>query len=177
MKRWIAPAILMLLVAIGSYWLTLLATPYALMEIAMRRVAAQSPVNAMTHSAPVDARRQAIVRPSPDLLYSICPFDLANGPLLVTAEPVPGRYSSISVFDARTDVAFVRNDEDMAGRPMRVVLALRGQVVPVGEEVVRLGMARGIVLQRVLLADPGEAGSVDPVRRRASCRSLAAATG
>jgi uncharacterized membrane protein len=177
MKRWVVPVITALLLAIGSYWLTLLVTPYALMDIAMRRVSALSPVNAMTHSPPVDARRQAIVRPSPDLLYSSCPFDLANGPLLVTAEPVPGRYSSISVFDARTDVAFVRNDEEMAGRPMRVVLALRGQMAPAGEEVVRLEMARGIVLQRVLLADPAEADGVDRLRRRTTCRPLAAAAG
>jgi hypothetical protein len=77
------------------------------------------------------------------------------------------------VFDARTDVAFVRNDEQMAGRPMRVVLALEGQSVPTGVEIVRVPYATGIVLQRVLLADPSEAAKVDPIRRRAQCRTLA----
>jgi len=85
---------------------------------------------------------------------------------------VPGHYSSISVFDARTDVAFVRNDEEMAGQPMRVILALAGQKVPEGAQVVRLAHPTGIVLQRVLLADPAEAAVVDPVRSQASCRSL-----
>lgn len=174
MSRWIVPLIVTALIATGSYFATLALTPYVLMEVAQRRIAERSPVNAFTHSPPVRADAQFVVRPSPDLLYSTCPFDLAAGPVKVTAVPVPGRYSSISVFDLRTDVAFVRNDEQMAGRPMEVVLALAGQAVPQGVEVVRLRYPTGIVLQRVLLADPGEAATVDPVRKRATCSPIEA---
>lgn len=173
MTRWILPLIVTALVAIGTYFATLALTPYFLMKMAEDRITANSPVNQFTHSPLVRAEAQFVVRPSPDLLYSTCPFDLTAGPLEVRAEPVPGRYSSISVFDARTDVAFVRNDEQMAGRPMRVVLALRGQRVPAGVETVRLLYPTGIVLQRVLLADPSEAAEVDPIRRRATCTPLA----
>lgn len=172
MSRWIAPLIVAALLAVGSYVTTLVMTPYFLMSVAAGKIAANSPVNRLTHSPPVRAERQFVVRPSPDLLYSICPFDLSNGPVEVSAVPVPGRYSSISVFDARTDVAFVRNDEQMAGRAMRVVLAQRGQDVPDGVEVVRLLYPTGIVLQRVLLADPSEAAAVEPLRRRATCQPL-----
>lgn len=172
MTRWIAPLIVAALLAVGSYLLTLVMTPYVLMSMAEARISTNSPVNRFTHAPPVRADAQFVVRPSPDLLYSTCPFNLSNGPVEVRAEPVPGRYSSISVFDARTDVAFVRNDEQMAGRPMRVVLAMRGQTVPDGVEVVRLLYPNGIVLQRVLLADPSEAAQVDPVRRRATCAPL-----
>lgn len=175
MNRWIAPLIVAALLAVGSYIATMAMTPYVLMKIAENRIAARSPVNRFTHSPPVRADAQFVVRPSPDLLYSICPFDLTNGPLEVRAEPVPGRYSSISVFDARTDVAFVRNDEQMAGQPMRVVLAMRGQAVPQGVETVRLIYPTGIILQRVLLADPSEAAEVDLIRSRASCAPLASA--
>ena len=169
MSRWIAPLIVTLLIAVGSYVATLAMTPYVLMTMAQQKMAERSPVNRFTHGPPVRADAQFVVRPSPDLLYSTCPFDLTAGPVMVTAVPVPGRYSSISVFDARTDVAFVRNDEQMAGEPMRVVLALAGQAVPQGIEVVRLRYPTGIVLQRVLLADPGEAATVDPIRKRATC--------
>ena len=172
MNRWIAPLIGTALIATGAYAMTLALTPYVLMKVAENRIAARSPVNRFTHSPPVRADAQFVVRPSPDLLYSTCPFDLTNGPLEIRAEPIPGRYSSISVFDARTDVAFVANDEDMAGQPMRVVLALRGQAVPQGVETVRLIYPTGIVLQRVLLADPSEAAEVDPIRRRATCATL-----
>ena len=173
MMRRLAPLVLVLLVGLGSYYATLAGTPYALMRLAEAKLTKTAPVNSFTHTPPVRADRQFVVRPSPDLLYSVCPYDLTAGPLEITAVPVPGRYSSISVFDARTDVAFVRNDEEMAGKPMRVVLALEAQTTPAGAETVRVRYATGIVLQRVLLADPAEAATVDPIRRNAQCRTLA----
>ena len=172
MMRWIAPTVVGIACAAGAWYFIMSVTPYVLMEEATRRITTQSPWNIFTHAPPVDARRQSVVRPSPDLLYSICPFDLSAGPVEVTAVPVPDRYSSISVFDSRTDVVFVKNDEQMAGQPMRIVLALAGQQVPAGVEVVRLGKPKGIVLQRVLLADPSEAATVDPVRSQARCAPL-----
>lgn len=172
MIRRIIPLLAIVAVATGSYYAALAAAPYALMRMAMNKMAGTSPTNRFTHAPPVQAERQFVVRPSPDLLYSSCPFDLSAAPLEITAVPVPDHYSSISVFDARTDVAFVRNDEEMAGKPMRIVLALEGQAVPAGVETVRLKYPTGIVLQRVLLADPAEAAQVDPVRRQATCRSL-----
>jgi uncharacterized membrane protein len=173
MIRRVAPFAVAACVAVGSYYGTLAAAPYGLMRLAEAKLAKTAPVNHFTHTPPVRAERQFVVRPSPDLLYSVCPYDLTAGPLEVTAVPVPGRYSSISVFDARTDNAFVRNDEEMAGKPMRVVLALEGQPVPTGVETVRVHYATGIVLQRVLLADPSEAAVVEPIRRKAQCRTLA----
>lgn len=173
MMRRHVPLLVVAVVALGSYYATLAATPYALMRLAEAKLTKTAPVNSFTHTPPVRADRQFVVRPSPDLLYSVCPYDLTAGPLEITAVPVPGRYSSISVFDARTDVAFVRNDEEMAGKPMRVVLALAGQPVAAGVEAVRVRYATGIVLQRVLLADPSEAATVDPIRRKARCRTLA----
>lgn len=172
MKRWIGFAIAAALAGVGGYYGTLHAAPAFLMNKALDRITIGSPWNHFTHAPQVNARAQSVVRPSPDLLYSICPFDLSAGPLEVTAEPIPGRYSSISVFDSQTNVAFVRNDEQMAGRPMRVVLALAGQTVPASVQVVRLAAPRGVALQRVLLADPAEAATVDPLRRRATCRTV-----
>jgi uncharacterized membrane protein len=172
MMRWIAPMVVGIACAAGAWYFTMSVTPYVLMEVATQRITTQSPWNSFTHAPPVNARRQFVVRPSPDLLYSTCPFDLSAGPVEVTAVPVPDRYSSISVFDSRTDVVFVKNDEQMAGQPMRVVLALAGQQVPAGVEVVRLRTPKGIVLQRVLLADPAEAATVDPIRSQARCAPL-----
>lgn len=173
MIRRLVPLAVVAAVATGSYYGALAAAPFALMRLAEAKLAKTAPLGHFTHTPPVRAERQFVVRPSPDLLYSVCPYDLTAGPLEVTAVPVPGRYSSISVFDARTDNAFVRNDEQMAGKPMRVVLALEGQKVPAGVETVRVRYATGIVLQRVLLADPSEAAVVDPIRSKAQCRTLA----
>lgn len=172
MKRYIAPVVAAVLVAVAFWQITLVLVPMVLMEVAERRLAAVGNYNRFTHAPPVDARRQTIVRPSPDLLYSSCPFDLAEGPLEVTAWPIPGHYSSISVFSARSDVVFVRNDEGMAGQPMRIVVATHSQPVPRGAEVVRVTLPRGIVLQRVLIGDRSEVDSVQELRTRAICRQL-----
>jgi len=172
MIRRLIPLGVVAAVAIGSYYAALAAAPFGLMWLAEAKMAQTAPNNHFTHAPPVLAERQFVVRPSPDLLYSMCPYDLAAGPLEITSVPVPGRYSSISIFDARTDVAFVRNDEQMAGRPMRVVLAMEGQAVPAGVETIRVHYATGIILQRVLLADPTEAAKVDPIRGAARCRTL-----
>jgi uncharacterized membrane protein len=171
-KRWIAPIAAAVLIAAAIWQLTLVLVPMVLMEVAERRMAAIGNYNRFTHAPPVDARRQTIVRPSPDLLYSACPFELAEGPLEVTAWPIPGHYSSISVFSARSDVVFVRNDEQMAGQPIRIVIATHSQAVPPGVEVVRVTLPRGIVLQRVLIGDRSEVASVQPLRERAQCRTL-----
>ena len=114
-------------------------------------------------------KARAIVRPSPDLAYSSCPFDVSNGPVLVDVEPVPSPYWSLSVFDARTDVAFVRNNIDANGQPIRIAIALAGQPVPDGMQSVRVKNSTGIALIRILVQDrstvPGDR------RRRASNRA------
>lgn len=172
MKRWIGPVAAAVLIAIATWQITLVLVPMVLMEIAERRLAAVGNYNRFTHAPPVDSRHQTIVRPSPDLLYSACPFDIVEGPLEVTAWPIPGHYSSISVFGARSNAVFVRNDEQMAGRPMRIVVATHSQAVPAGVEVVRVTLPRGIVLQRVLIGDRADAAAVAPLRTRAQCRTL-----
>ena len=83
-----------------------------------------------------------------------------------------GRYSSLSVFDARTDVVFVRNDLQAKGQPYEIVIAREGQAVPKGKEVVRVGYDRGIALIRLLLNRPDEIGQLNPVRQRSFCKSL-----
>ena len=115
---------------------------------------------------------QPIVRPSPDLAYSSCPFDLSAGPVLITMVPVAGRYSSLSVFDARTDVVFVRNDIQAGGKPFRIALAREGQAVPAGIETIHMGYNRGIALVRLLLTDPKEITQLDAVRRQSSCATI-----
>ncbi len=169
MRAWLGPVLLGLIGGAAGWFAVLHWTPDVVMHIAVGTMAERGGWNRFLHAPPVRAEAQTIVRPSPDLLYSSCAFDLGSGPVEVTAVPVPDHYSSISVFDARTDVVFVRNDEQMAGQPLRVFLAMAGQRVPDGVDVVRMAAPRGIVLQRVLLADPDEAAAIDPTRSQARC--------
>jgi uncharacterized membrane protein len=168
MRNWLGPLVLGLIGAAATAWAAIAYAPFALMNVAMDRLG-QGGVNTMSYGNLATPERQPVVRPSPDLAYSSCPFDLSAGPVAIDVTPVAGRYSSLSIFDAATDVIFVRNDVEAAGKPYRIIVAREGQAVPAGAEVVRAGHDRGIALIRLLLKDPGEIGGLDAVRRQSSC--------
>lgn len=171
MRRWLGPILLGLLVAAATAWAAIAYIPYGLMNVAMERLG-QGGVNTMSHGNLATPERQPVVRPSPDLAYSSCPYDLSKGPLAIDVTPVPGRYSSLSIFDAATDVIFVRNDVEAGGKPFRIIVARDGQMVPAGAETVRADHDRGIALIRLLLKDPTEISTLDTVRRQSSCRTV-----
>lgn len=171
MRRWLGPILFGLIVAAATGWAAINRIPNAMMNIAMDRLG-QGGINRMSHGNLATPERQPVVRPSPDLAYSSCPFDLSAGPLEIRVVPVPGRYSSLSIFDAATDVIFVRNDVEAGSAPYRIVVARKGQAVPAGAEVIRADHDRGIALIRLLLQDPAEIGELDTLRRRSSCTTV-----
>lgn len=171
MRSWLGPILLGLIAAAVAAWAAIAAIPYGLMNVAIDRLE-QGGINAMSYGNLATPDRQPVVRPSPDLAYSSCPFDLSAGPLQIDVTPVEGRYSSLSIFDAATDVIFIRNDIEAGGKPYRIIVAREGQAVPAGAEVVRTNHDRGIALIRLLLQDPAEIGALDAVRRQSSCRTV-----
>lgn len=170
MNRWIAPTLVGLATAALAYQAVLVATPFALMQAASAKVGKNAPVNRFSFPPMTTAANQTIVRPSPDLSYSICPFDVASGPVLVRVEPIPGHYWSVSVFDARTDVTAVRSDREAGGNPVGLALVRPSQSSPAGWEAVPVGSDRGIVLLRILLERRDDYAHVDALRRRSFCR-------
>jgi uncharacterized membrane protein len=172
MRRWIFPILAGGLVAFVANQATLLATPYALMYAALQKVGARGSVNQFAFAPMATADNQTIVRPSPDLAYSTCAFDVSKGPVLVDVMPVPGRYWSVSIFDARTDVAAVRSDRDTNGKPARLALMKKGQKAPAGYTPVVLAYDRGLALIRILLANPQEFPAVDAIRRKSTCKQI-----
>jgi uncharacterized membrane protein len=172
MRRWLFPIVAGGLVALGAYQATLLATPYALMQAALNKIGDRSPENQFAFSPMTTAANQTIVRPSPDLAYAACSFDVSKGPVLVDVQPVPGYYWSVSVFDARTDVAAVRSDRDTKGAPARLALIKQGQTAPAGYDPVRVGYDRGLVLIRILVAPASTFPTIDAIRRKSTCKQL-----
>lgn len=172
MRRWLFPIVAGGLVALGAYQATLLATPYALMYAALTKIGDRGPVNQFAFSPMTTADNQTIVRPSPDLAYAACVFDVSKGPVLVDVAPVAGHYWSVSIFDARTDVAAVRSDRDTKGAPARLALIKAGQTAPQGYQPVMLQYDKGIALIRILLANSAEFTAVDAIRRKSTCKQV-----
>jgi uncharacterized membrane protein len=173
MRRWLLPILAGLVIAVIAWHVTLVAMPNLLMRMAIRRVATMSGgLNVMRHPRLADASSRAIVRPSPDLAYSSCAYDLSQGPLAIHVAPSPAPYWSLSVFDANTDVALVRNGIETNGGPIDVIVARTGQNVPSGPEAVRVNGTRGIALVRILVPTRAAFPAIDAARKASNCRTL-----
>jgi uncharacterized membrane protein len=170
-RNWLLPLIVGLIVAAIAWQATLVATPYVLMSKAMERIGGRAPVNQFGFGELSTADNQPIVRPSPDLVYSSCVFDVSEGPVLIDVPSVPDSYWSVSIFDARTDVAKVVSVRDNGDKPARLVLHhedMQLEMVP-GYEPVALKHDKGIALIRILLTDPSRYAAIDGIRRKSRC--------
>ncbi|WP_267382476.1 MULTISPECIES: DUF1254 domain-containing protein [unclassified Sphingomonas] len=168
MRRWIDPLLLGAAFALVAWRVTLVETPRVVMARAVSRLG-EGRFNRFVHAPLATAAARTIVRPSPDLAYSSCAFDLLKGPLVVAVPPMPSPYWSLSVFDAHTDVAYVRNGVQARGGPIRIAVALGGQRVPAGVPVVRVGGRRGVALLRILVQDHTRFAPIDAARHGATC--------
>ena len=159
-------------VAVGHV-ATIIAAPRAIMHVAMRRLSDHGHlINAFRFSPRVDGHARWVVRPSPDLAYASCVYDLKDGPILVSAAPSADHgYASISVFAGNTDNIAVF-DTLTQPQGIRFALALRGQAVPQGLTVVRATTARGIILDRRLAPDAATFAAADLARRADRCAPL-----
>ncbi len=122
--------------------------------------------------APVDlalARRGAAL---PDLLYSICVYDLgaANGAVRVSMHDAPETYWSVSVFDADTNNFLALNDQQVKSGATDFVLIAAGTSVVAGKlPVIAAPTNRGIVLFRTLVNDETHIAEIDAARHYAAC--------
>lgn len=162
--------------------LTVLMLPTAVNHLVLRRIAAQGMVEAAKPDARPEAQRRkaeviargasnvalpapradaharTVVRPSPDLLYTACVFDLGKGPLHITA-PVQDGYVSVSGFGADSSNFFAVNDRNTPvaadGRKRFDLLLTNGEPVtaPEGARVIVSPSTRGLVLFRSLIPD------------------------
>jgi len=170
MRRWLWPMLLSLVVAAVTYQWLIAALPSILMRIVVHEVEQEAGANALAASPLASGEVRNIPRPSPDLAYSVCAFDASEGAVLVEVPSLPSAYWSVSVYGANTDVAYVRNNAQANGQPIRLAIAQRDQPVPAGYEPVRVDGPRGVLLLRVLVPDRSAFAAIDAARRAATCR-------
>ena len=157
--------------AVGAGHLgAIVAAPRVIMQVALTKMSQDGKlVNAFQFGPRTTEKSRGVVRPSPDLAYASCVYDLSQGPVLVSAAPSPGQgYVSLSVFDARTDNIAVFDTAQYPGG-IRFILAMDGQPVPQGEQVVRAKFAKGVILDRRLAPTAELFAVVDQARRSNIC--------
>jgi uncharacterized membrane protein len=159
-RLWFYRGLTLLVTALLAHLLTIWAVPRLIMRVVLQGSAAQS-LNMHNQAAfppPVTAQSRAIVMPSPDLLYSVCVYDLSEGAVRVQAAPQLPNYWSIALYSANSDNFFVRNDRQAAGKPVDLWLvpssgAPAQNQVPASAEVVVSPSKTGFLLMRVLASD------------------------
>lgn len=105
-----------------------------------------------------------ITRPSPDLLYAACPYNLSGGDVEVTAPVIPGGYWSLAFYDSRTSNYYTLTDASLQTDWANVQIVRAGrsatEEVPVSVEkgriVVRSPSGKGLVLVRVTLGQKSD---------------------
>lgn len=170
---WIAGT---LVLAVIVHIMIILGMPYAIMDRAMSRIAVAGATNIALHAPKADALARGMKRPSPELLYSACVFDLSKQPLRITS-PVPDSYWSLSLFAANTDNFFVLNDRQAGAARVDVILAMDGQNVPERANqghapVIIAPSEMGIILFRTLITSEDRLADLDQLRRKARCTPL-----
>jgi uncharacterized membrane protein len=166
-REWTGWIVATLVVAVAVHVGSVCALPHGIMHIAMTRMGA---VNTIHHGGRVDSNSRGVVRPSPDLLYSTCPFDLSKGALRIHAPIPPDTYWSVSGFDDNTNNFFVKNDRQTKDSVVDFLIVQKG-THPITEnfDVVVSPTARGLVLFRTLISDEKNFELIDALRRQASC--------
>jgi uncharacterized membrane protein len=167
--KWIAGA---LLIAAIAHVASLLLLPRLIMLRTMSVMARSASANTVLHPPRSSARSRTVVRPSPDLLYSICVYDLraADGAVRVSISDMPDTYWSVSVFDADTNNFYALNDRQARTGAADFLLVESG--TPANDErlpVVAAPTSRGIVLFRILVSDDARMAELDAARRHAHC--------
>jgi uncharacterized membrane protein len=160
-----------LVVALSAYLAVIVATPYVLMTGAVNKLSSHGrAVNQFVFAPRTTEASRQVVRPSPDLAYSTCVYDLSRGPLRVHAAPWSD-YMSVSVFQANSDDIFVLNDRQ-APTGVDFVLAKAGQATPPGARVVISPSAKGIILDRRLAPSADAFAKADAARRGDVCETI-----
>jgi uncharacterized membrane protein len=167
MNRWLWwSALATVAVAVIVHFLTIFAIPILIMDTAMSKY----PTNVLMKGGRTTAENRMVVRPSPDLVYSILLYDVSQQPIRFKAQ-VPGdTYWSVAFYAANTDNFFVLNDQHVESNPLEILLVKQGAAIPENEraQVVVSPSDRGIMLVRHLLVSDDKYDGVVKIQGQSS---------
>lgn len=179
MKKWIGwigwTLLAIIVVAVIVNVVLVLRIPTDIMEVTLTE-RFNYPSNQWVFAPPATAERRTIVRPSPDLLYSLLLYDVSNYPLRLTAV-IPDNYWSISGFAMNTDNFFAINDRQAKSTPIEVVLVRKGMTYQDSTGKVRVIVAptdRGIILIRTVITNKADLPRLTEIQKKATAELVGA---
>ncbi|MGA2157750.1 MAG: DUF1254 domain-containing protein [Dehalococcoidia bacterium] len=167
MNRWLWwTALATVAVAILVHFLTLYAIPYLIMDGAMTKY----PQNVLMKSGRTTADNRMVVRPCPDLVYSILLYDVSQQPIRFKAQVPTDTYWSVAFYAANTDNFFTLNDRQIKSSTVEILLVKKGAPIPENEtaQIVVSPGDRGIMLVRHLLVSDDQYDQVVKIQGQSS---------
>lgn len=171
--QWLAAfAVLAVIFHVAIVW----AVPRVVMSAAMTKIGGEGALNTFTHvPRPTDASR-AVVRPSPDLAYSVCILDLSAGPVRIEV-PASAPYTSLALYSSVTDNYFVRNNREDGGlrdgEVIGIVVTAPGDEAPAnlpdGFAAVTSPTEKGLALVRRVIENDEAMPRLDEIRSHSVC--------
>lgn len=115
--------------------------------------------NVLTHRPGLSkAQDRNVTTPNNDTLYSAAMLDLAVAPVIVSAPASPGRYLSVGIHSAFTDVEALISARETAFGPVALTVCgphWQGDAAP-GTRLARLSTSDAWLIARVLVASPDD---------------------
>lgn len=177
MRSWKSALLGFAAIAVATHFAFQLGSPYFIMARTISGIAKRAGgFNALVSTNLPDAASRTIVKPSPDLLYTACAFDIRERPVLVGGTP-SSAYWSMALYASNTDNFFVINDRQARGEPAFVVIATAAMRdrIPAEQKslaVVEPPSGKGIVLFRFLVLDREDLAKTKTAQATAVCRRL-----
>ena len=169
-----APYILGLLIGAA---ITLHVLPGLIMGRAMDRIESLGgDAVGVRHAPPVTADNQTIVRASPDILYSVCLYDLADGPMRIDVTwPTNDNYASVSFYDANTNNFRAISDRDVDGPTTSISLARRFESFAPDQTDAHASAptTTGLILFRRVIDASSDLDIAETERQGFTCRQMA----
>ena len=167
MNRWLwRTALATVAVAVIVHFITIFAIPVVIMNTAMSKY----PINVLMKGGRTTADNRMVVRPCPDLVYSILLYDVSQQPIHFEAQVPTDVYWSVAFYTANTDNYFVLNDQQVKSNPVEILLVKKGAPIPENEkaQVVVSPSDRGIMLVRHLLVSDDQYDQVVKIQGQSS---------
>lgn len=150
--------------------------PSVIMAMASDKLFSSQGTNTILHAPQVTYKSRQVVRPSPDLIYSICGFDLSKGPLQISAKTMPDNYWSVSAYADNTDNFWVLNNQQVENNAISAFIGTKEQIAKLdknsGYSTIIAPSSTGIILFRNLVALPEDFMKVDKLRQHSRCKVL-----
>ena len=156
-----------LAIAVISHFVLVHAAPRAMMSVAISRIG-EAGANRWQLADRVTPLSRTIVRPSPDLAYSACVFDLSRGPVRIAAARWDA-YMSLSLYDSESDNFYVVSDME-APDGFDVIVVRRQRDAPEdAQNVIISPSAKGVALVRRLAPTPDRFAAAERARADDIC--------